>query len=265
MTLPEENERILAETTAWNSGFAPDVVWACAGSAHPGLFADTPIPLLRSQMDMNYWAAAYLSHSALNLFLGRRGPVKSQHANEPRHIVMTSSVVALMGLAGYGPYCPAKAAMRNLADTLHNEVQLYNGARRRSGGGAAQVPDREIKIHIVVPGTILSPGFEEEEKVKHPVTKVLEAADPKQTPDQVAAAALAGLDSGDFLIATQWLGKLMRIATLGGSPRDNIIVDTVGSWVTSIAMLFIMPDLHGKVFKYGKQNGLDQPQPAVSK
>ena len=65
-------------------------------------------------------------------------------------------------------------AARGLADTLSQEVLLY---------------PQDVRVHIVFPGTILSPGFEVEERTKPAITKQLEAADPKQTPDEVARAA----------------------------------------------------------------------------
>jgi len=42
---------------------------------------------------------------------------------------------------------------------------------------------------------------------------------------------------------------------LGGSPRARLVVDTLLSWVASIAWLFVAPDLDGKVWKYGTQYG----------
>jgi len=69
---PEENDRIMSETTAWNNGQPPDIVWQIAGSAHPSLFCDTPVEILRSQMDVNYWGAAYLAHTLSKLGLSQR-------------------------------------------------------------------------------------------------------------------------------------------------------------------------------------------------
>ncbi|TKX22382.1 hypothetical protein C1H76_5490 [Elsinoe australis] len=267
VTIPEENTRILTEATAWNNDQPPDIVWANAGSAHPHLFADTPITTLRSQMDINYWGAAYLSHAALNLFLSpRSSPSSSPPPSPTRHIIMTSSAAAFVGLAGYAPYSPCKAAMRNLADALRSEVNLYNGARRQSPhpqlpsssspSHTTRISDRDIQIHIVLPGTILSPGFEQENKVKHPVTRILEEDDPVQTEEQVALAAIRGLEQGKFMVTTQWLVGLLRAGMLGGSPRENVVVDTIVAWVVSLVWLFMGPDLERKVWEFGRKNGV---------
>lgn len=257
VTKPEENTRLIAEVTAWNDSNPPDIVWANAGMAVPGLFVDTSIETMRAQMDINYWAAAYLAQATLKSWLGQdSSSTKSTSRTAvaaPRHFIMTSSSAAFVGVAGYAPYAPAKAAMRSLSDTLRSEVNLYNGARRRDPSSRLTA---DIKIHTIFPGTILSPGHTEENKTKHPVTVILEEGDPAQTEDEVAIAAIKGLERGGYLITTQLLAHAMRAGMLGGSPRDNWFVDTVFSWVVAVAWLFIAPDMEGKVFKYGKKHGL---------
>ena len=117
-----------------------------------------------------------------------------------------------------------------------------------------------LKVHCVCPGTITSPGFENENKTKHAVTLVLEEGDLKQTEDEVAAAAVKGLESGGYLVTTQLVGHAMRASMLGGSPRNNALVDTLFGWATYVAWLFVGPDLEGKVFEYGKKNHVKLPQ-----
>lgn len=258
VTQQQENERVLTQVTAWNNGQLPDIVWANAGAAVPGLFVDTSLETLRAQMDINYWAAAYLAHATLKRFVAPDAATKSI---QPRHFIITSSSIAFVGLAGYGTYAPAKSALRSLADSLRSEVNLYNGARRSKSADSA--PPRDVNIHIVLPGTITSPGLENENKTKHPVTEILEQGDPRQTEDQVAAAAIKGLERGHYMITTQFLGHVMKASTLGGSPRDRWFLDTLTSWVTSIAWLFIGPDMDAKVFAYGKKHGA-APRAATS-
>jgi 3-dehydrosphinganine reductase len=67
---------------------------------------------------------------------------------------------------------------------------------------------------------------------------------------------LKGLQRGDYLITTQWLGHAMRVSALGGSPRNGWgIVDVLFGWVTGVAWLFIAPDMESKVWKWGKEHG----------
>ena len=85
---------------------------------------------------------------------------------------------------------------------------------------------------------------------------MLEEGDPKQTADQVAAASVAALERGRFLITTQFLAALMRASAMGGSPRDSPMFDTLLSWVASVAWLFVGPDMEKKVYNYGKEHGV---------
>ncbi|KAF2223094.1 hypothetical protein BDZ85DRAFT_312746 [Elsinoe ampelina] len=244
---------LLSETTTWNNSLPPDIIWSNAGSAHPTLLTQTPISTLRSQLDLNYLSHLYLAHAALDLFLRPTLP-RPTLTSPPRHIIFTSSVGAFVGLAGYAPYSPAKAALRNLADVLRNEVQLYNAARR--GPNSQGAPDRDVNIHVVFPGTITSPGYEQENRVKHPVTHLLEEGDPKQTGEEVAAAAVRGLERGGFMVTTQWLGNVMRVGMMGGSQRGNVVLDTVLGWIVAVVWLFMGPDLDGRVWKWGRENGV---------
>jgi len=247
----------MAETIAWNNGQPPDIVWQIAGSAHPSLFRDTPVETLRSQMDINYWGAAYLAHTTLKAWTQPpKGDSNIPFSNSPRQLIMTSSVAAVLGAAGYAPYSPAKAAMRSLADNLRSEILLYNGSRRSKDASVrAEAPARDMSVHLIMPGTITSPGLENENKTKHAVTKLLEEGDSIQTEDEVALAAVKGLEKGGFIVATQFIASLLRAGMLGNSPRNNLFVDTIMSWIVSIVWLFIGPDMDARVFNYGKKHG----------
>lgn len=49
-----------------------------------------------------------------------------------------------------------------------------------------------IRIHCYFPGTIHSPGYEEEEKCKPAITKKIEGPDDGKTPEQCAQALING-------------------------------------------------------------------------
>lgn len=260
MTDPSENTRVLREVTAWNYGQPPDIVWANAGASHPGLFVDTSLDTLRAQMDINYWAAAYLAQATLQSWL-RPTSEKDPANTASRHFIMTSSVVSFVGLAGYAPYAPAKAALRSLADSLRSEMNMYNGYRKANPSTG---PKANVQIHCVFPGTILSPGLELENTYKHPVTKILEEGDTVQTEDEVAAAAIKGLERGGYLISTQLLGEAMKVGMLGGSPRNNWVIDTLFGWAAYVVWLFVGMDLEGKVWKYGLKNEINLPGSTIT-
>jgi len=260
VTSEAENARILTEATAWNNGRMPEIVWCVAGSAVPGLFIETSTDTLRRQMELNYFAAMYMAHKSLQAWFYPEVPYTTQEKGTaleaPRHFILTSSALAFMNLAGYSPYAPAKAALRSLADGLRSEVQLYNAARR-SKTSSGQIPAPfDVNIHAVFPGSILSPGYDNENKTKPPVTFELESSDPKQTETEAATAAIKGLEAGNFMTPTNWLVHLMRWGTMSGSQRNNIVVDTVMAWIATIIWLVMVPDLNGKVWGWGKKNGM---------
>ncbi|KAF1944571.1 NAD(P)-binding protein [Clathrospora elynae] len=261
VTSETENARILDEATIWNQGRMPDIVWCVAGAASPGLFMETSTDTLRRQMELNYFATAYMAHKALHAWFYPAVPHTPQQkgvaSETPRKFIITSSAIAFVNLAGYSPYAPAKAALRSLADGLRSEVQLYNAARRstRAGDGPTPAPF-DVNIHIVFPGSILSPGFEKENKTKHPVTVELEKSDPKQKPLEAATAAIEGLEGGNFMTPTNWLANLMRCGALSGSERNNVVLDTLRAWFAPVIWLYMVGDLDRTVWKWGKENGM---------
>jgi 3-dehydrosphinganine reductase len=240
---PDTAPEILETVTQWNGGEPPDVILNCAGFCVPGFFASTGIKTLRAQMDTIYWSSAYMAHAALNRWLGQ---AQSTGNKKTRHIIFTCSTLAFFPLAGYAPYSPAKAAMRALADTLTQEVAVYNGANRAS----------EVKIHTVFPMGILTPGFENENKTKPALTIELEKDDKPQTPDEVARISIARLEAGDGMITTMLVGHLMRGWGMAGSARNGL-VDMFWNFIGSIVIMFVVPDFMSKCRKWGQQKGTE--------
>merc|ERR1711939_116074 len=249
---PESAPAILEQVTQWNNGQAPDLVFCCAGNCQPAFFADASIDTLRGQMDTIYWSSAYMAHAALNLWKKPSTPESKKPTSYPtRHIVFTCSALAFLPVAGYSPYSPAKAAMKAMADGLNHEVAVYNGARQGSG----PAPDADIAIHILFPCGIVSPGFENENKIKPELTLMLEKDDKPQQPEEIAKIALSRLSAGDFMISTLFLGHLLRGVGMAGSVRKNFM-DVFWNWLGSLIIIFAAPDLLSKCRNWGKQKGM---------
>ncbi len=213
---------------------------------------------LREQMDQNYWTAAYMAHATLQEWLQPAGTKdvnqqsKDKASPSPRHLIFTSTVAAFYPPAGYSQYAPPKTALRSLSDTLAQEVRLYNAARAHPTKPGSEA---DVEIHTVFPGTIFSPGHEQEQLTKPGITVKLEEDEKGQTEDEVAAASVRGLQRGEYLITTTFLASLMRGAAWGGSARNNWVVDTLYTWLASIVWIFAQPDQDGKVVKWGKEHG----------
>ncbi|KAK3357608.1 hypothetical protein B0T25DRAFT_164358 [Lasiosphaeria hispida] len=235
--------RVIAEAIAWNGGSAPDIVWCLAGLSTPLLWTDPAAPAAaRHNMDVNYFGAADMSHAILREWLEPPSvPTPNPLPQEPKHIIFTASVVAFLAIVGYGPYTPSKWALRGLADTLAMELNLY--------------PATPVRVHVVYPATITSPGLARENQTKPAVTHELEKDEPPESPDTVARRAITGLERGHYNVTVSFLGDLLRCGIMGGSVRNNWLVDTVLGWVMSLIYFFVMRDLNGRVLGWARKHG----------
>jgi 3-dehydrosphinganine reductase len=255
LRLPESAPKILQEVKAWNNSEAPDLIFCCAGHCYPSFFADAPVDQLKDQMDTVYWSCAWMAHAAINMWKTPSSSERKTSRPRPtRHIVFTCSVLAFFPVAGYSPYSPCKAAMRALADALNQEVEVYNGSRQNPSAGP--VPDADMKVHILFPVGIISPGLENENKIKPSLTLQLEKDDKPQQPEEIAKIALSRLGAGDFMISTLFLGHLMRGTGMSGSVRMNFM-DVFWNWLGSIVILFVAPDFVSKCRQWGKEKGMN--------
>lgn len=84
-----------------------------------------------------------------------------------------------------------------------------------------------IQVHSYFPATILSPGFEEENKTKPSLTKEIEGTDEGQTPEQCAAHLLRGIEQNYFNVTDCLIGSFMRIASGGCAPGQGWLADSL--------------------------------------
>ncbi|KAI0184476.1 hypothetical protein EV127DRAFT_444209 [Xylaria flabelliformis] len=260
LSLPTEAARVIDEVGVWNAG-PPDIVWCCAGTSHPTLFIDTPPSQLEAQMSSNYFTTAYMAHATLNSWLrpsrakttssptsGNDKP-SGAHSSQtvPRHLIFTSSVAAFFSLAGYGPYNPAKAALRALSDTLSQEMHLY---------AAAHPNEPPVRLHTIFPGTILGEAYDEENKIKTDVTKMLEGEE-GLTSEVIARKSIRALEGGEELITTDFTGHLLKRTMLGGTRRGfwRVLGDTMLASILSVVVAFVRADMDRKVRQFGRKFG----------
>ncbi|KAI3656687.1 hypothetical protein MP638_007020 [Amoeboaphelidium occidentale] len=178
-----------------------DYVFCFAGASVPGFFQEQDLSLFRKGMDLNYFGALNVVHPAVKLMI---------QSENPGSIGFCASVLGMFSLVGYSQYAPTKFALRGLAETLRQELKPYN-----------------ISTHIMFPGTILSPGFIEEQKTKPEVTKLIEGADEGQKPEIIAEAFLKGMEQGQFMITSDIIGELARCCSKGVSPTNNYVTDAI--------------------------------------
>jgi 3-dehydrosphinganine reductase len=255
-TTAEACSRVIAEATEWNHGHPPDIVWCCSGSAHPTLFADTPVEQFQTMMDSNYFSCVYMAHATLNAWLrptskpAITGEGETKSSPQPaRHIIFTGSFVSFYSFAGFTPYAPSKAAIRSLSDSLSQEMNLYATSR-------PELP--RMRIHTVFPATMHTQSCADEDAVKSDLTKSLEEGDQILEPEECARRAINGLESGEELVATSLIIRAVMASVLGGAVRGGFwkgLANTVLGWITAVVMVFIRWEMDTKVRKWGREHG----------
>ncbi|KAJ7068322.1 oxidoreductase [Mycena amicta] len=209
-------------------GRSPDVLFLTAGSSTPGFFVEENEESLRKAMDMTYWVQAWTALAATKRMVRERTKGK---------IVFTSSVLAYFSFVGYSSYSPGKHALRGLAETLRSEMQLYG-----------------ISIHLCCPGTIYSPGYEQENKTKPKITLKIEEADGGLTPEQVANALIKGIERNEFHIAVDSLGEIFRASTRGATPQNNLFLDALFALAGWVALPIWRRGVDASILAHGTEH-----------
>ncbi|GAA6037331.1 hypothetical protein JCM8097_008515 [Rhodosporidiobolus ruineniae] len=207
---------------------SPDYVFACAGGSVPSFFTDLSAAKHWELMEWNFRTCLNTVHEAVKAM--------KDEGKEGGRVVLVSSVLGLMSFAGYSSYSPSKYAIRGLAEALRNELLLYG-----------------ISVHLFLPATIFSPGFESEMKTKPDITKRIEGPDEGMTPEGCARELIKGLDRNDFYITYEFVGHTLRNSR-GITPRNNVVLDTISGLIGTVAYpvwRWMSPD--GEVRKEAKR------------
>ncbi|KAH9045524.1 oxidoreductase [Lactarius pseudohatsudake] len=205
-----------------HAGQSPDTVFLCAGKATPGFFIEETEETMRKGMDNSYWLAALSAMAASKRMIRTRSKGK---------IVFVSSVLGYFGMIGYSTYSPGKHAIRGLAETLRQELLLYS-----------------IDVHIYMPGTMFTPGYEEENKTKPELVRKIEESDGGLTAGQAAEGLYRGVRKGEFHITDTFIADIFRTNTRGASPfGSNILKDLLYGLIGAIALTLWRRDVDKQV------------------
>lgn len=204
-------------------------------------------------MASNYFSCVYMAHATLNAWLATSTPsghvVEKSTSQPARHIIFTGSFVSFYSFAGFTPYAPSKAAIRSLSDSLSQEMNLYRTSR-------PELPP--MRVHTVFPATMHTQSCADEDAVKSDLTKSLEEGDQILEPDECARRAIAGLESGEELVATSLIIRAVMASVLGGAIRGGFwkgLANTILGWITAVVMIFIRWEMDTKVRKWGNEHG----------
>ncbi|KAF8484877.1 oxidoreductase [Russula ochroleuca] len=208
-----------------HGGQTPDAVFLCAGKSTPGFFIEQTEESMRKGMDDSYWLAAWSAMVASKRMVRTRTEGK---------IVFVSSILGYFGLVGYSTYSPGKHAIRGLAETLRQELLLYS-----------------IDVHIYMPVTMFTPGYEEENRVKPELTLKLEESDGGLTSEKAAEGLYEGVKKGEFHITDTFIANLFRTNTRGSSPfGSNVLKDLLFGFIGTIGLTLWRRDVDKQVVNH---------------
>ncbi|KAI5967409.1 TSC10 [Candida margitis] len=183
-------------------GYDPTIIFCCAGSSVPKLFSDLTSQDLDAGININYRTALNVVHSGFKHLLAINESTPPQ--NWPlRHIVIFSSVVSFFPFVGYSQYAPMKAALESLSVILRQELKPYN-----------------YRVSCVFPGNFQSEGFDEEQKTKPELTKIIEGPSVPIPSDECADMVFDQLAKGYDTITTDFIGWVLGCSSLGILPRQ---------------------------------------------
>ncbi|KAI1357702.1 3-ketodihydrosphingosine reductase tsc-10 [Xylaria arbuscula] len=182
---------------------APEIVRCLAGLSTSMFWTDdNTLEAARHNMDVDYSGSAEMSRAIMRAWL-LPGQGKQQQSSTPtrrptpKDITFNGSVLSTFSPAGHGTYCPSKFTLRALADALAMEARLY--------------PDVPIEVHLVMPNSITTAGYERENETKPAIID----------PEVVARLAIEGMEKGRYFITTSFLGDLMPWGAMNDLPRNN--------------------------------------------
>lgn len=218
----------------------PSALFCCAGgtAAEVGFFADITTDDIRTCMERNYFAAAYIAHAVMKQWLA-----KPPADNKTRHLILTASTAAFIGFPGYVAYAPSKTATRALADTLRQEVLLYKS-------------QQEIRVHCSFPGTFYSEQFMEEQIKKPDLLKEFEGTNKEDcglTAAKIAEVTISGLKQGRFFITMDMETELVLNNMRGPSPRYWSVYDWLFGVVASLVWPVLRIKFDRRTVQYGKE------------
>jgi 3-dehydrosphinganine reductase len=155
-----------------------------AGLSKPGYIERLQIAGIEDEIKVNYLGTVYMIKLVLNGMIERR----------KGWILNISSLAGLKGIFGFAGYCGSKFAVIGFSEALRSEIRPYN-----------------IKVSVLCPPDVDTPMLREENKVKPIETlRISETANVMDAED-VARAAIQGMDRGAFMIIPGLSGKALRI------------------------------------------------------
>lgn len=152
-----------------------DLLIANSGFAQARATEDASLDHYQRLMNVNFFGHVNTVQAFLPHF------VEKQRGD----IVLVSSVLAVLSVYGYGGYSASKFAIRGFAEALRQEMLLKN-----------------VRVKLFLPPTTDTPGLEEENKDKPPITRAMEmesSLNKTHPPEKVVAKMLEWIPKKRFI------------------------------------------------------------------
>ena len=229
LTSATATQAALDHVTRLQHHMPPTYIFCCTGGATPGLFLPCSAQLLASGMQWNYLPVLFTIHASLRKLVQSIFHISNAEEQDEIYqkcpsllgtkIIVTSSILGMLGIPGYTHYAPAKFALRGLVECLRMELQMYH-----------------VDIHLFLPGNMQSPGFDRENATKPELTRRIEGASDAITSDQAMEALFYGLRQGRYMITCDPVGEILIPSAAPVGPGNGIVWDALWDGVRWLAM-----------------------------
>ncbi|MGW1109178.1 SDR family NAD(P)-dependent oxidoreductase [Streptomyces sp. NPDC002540] len=160
-------------------------VITCAGITKPAYFHELTDSDLRRQMEINYFGTLHTI----------RGALPDLMSGCDTSVTCVSSAAGLVGVFGYGAYCPSKFAVRGLCEVLRQEYRPHG-----------------ITVTAVYPPDVDTPMLACEQPLKPPELLALSNGEKPLSALAVARAMLKGTEWGRASVVPGTSTKVIKWA-----------------------------------------------------
>jgi NAD(P)-dependent dehydrogenase (short-subunit alcohol dehydrogenase family) len=178
---------------------APDILINSAGAGYADYFEEIPFETFDSVIRTNLYGIRNVAEALVPHMKQRGG-----------HIGNVSSMLGLIGLFGYTPYCASKFAVVGFSECLRMDLKRYG-----------------IRVSVFCPPEVDTPMTDYMTEISPPETRALVRMNGIISSEKAADAMLRGISRKRFLILSGPLSKLFFMGKRFFPWQTRMVLDTV--------------------------------------
>ncbi len=163
----------------------PTVLVNSAGFSLGGYVEKLPVSDIETEIKINYLGTMYMVKQVVGGMIERRNG----------WILNISSLAGLKGIFGYTGYSAAKFAVRGFSEALRSELRPYG-----------------IRVSVLCPPDVDTERFKNDTRERPLENTMISKGAKLMHADEVARAAISGMEKGSFIIIPGFSGKLLYFA-----------------------------------------------------